>query len=263
MMSILDRVKKGEIIDDMEIYDSHAHLGKWFSLTIRQSEARHLVSIMDKMHFRRMAISSNLAICGDFRRGNDCMIKALEEFPGRFFGYITLDANYKEGLLDEVLRLESHRDVIGLKIHPGYSGVHVTDERYRECFAYAGQKKLPVLVHTFNRGDVVQMAKAIEAYPNIKFIIAHCGAMEGMELTARLLKEYPNAYCDLALSFAPYQTVEYMVQSGDENKIFFGTDSPLFDYRVTYGRILFADISDEAKRKIMGLNFKKCIGISE
>ena len=262
-MNILDRVKKGEILDDIEIYDSHAHLGKWYCITMRESEAQNLVDIMDRMHFKRMAISSSLAICCDFKKGNDCMVKALANHPGRFFGYITLNANYKDGLIDEVLRLEEQKDVIGLKIHPAYSGVNVTDERYQECFTYAGQKKMAVLVHTFNRGDVSLLGKMIEKYPDVNFIIAHCGAEDGVELTAEFLKQYPNAYCDLPVSFAPHNTVEYIVHNGDENKIFFGTDAPLFDYRITYGRVLFADISDEAKRKIMGLNFKKCIGLPE
>ncbi len=260
-MSILDRVKKGEILTDMEIYDSHAHLGKWYSITMRESEAQNLVAIMDRMHFQRMAISSSLAICCDFKQGNDRMVSAISEYPGRFFGYITLNPNYKDGLIDEVLRLEGKKDIIGLKIHPDYSGVPVTDERYHECYLYAAQHKMPVLVHTFNHGDVTLLGKMIEKYPDTTFIIAHCGAVDGVERTAELLKQYPNAYCDLPVSFAPNNTVEYMVHHSDENKIFFGTDSPLFDYRVTYGRILFADISDEAKRKIMGLNFKKCIGL--
>ncbi len=260
-MSILERVKKGEILDDIEIYDAHTHLGKWYSVTMRENNAQDLVAIMDYIKFRRMAISSSMSICADFRRGNDEMIRAMECYPGRFFGYITINPNYKDGMMDEIHRLEHHKDIIGVKIHPHYSGVPVNDARYQPVFAYANEKRWIVLVHTFSHGDVALMQKVIESYPDAIFILAHCGAHTGMELTAKIIREYPNAYCDLPMGSAPYKTVEYLVKNGDENKILFGTDSPLADYRITYGRVLFADISEEAKRKIMGLNFKKCLGM--
>lgn len=259
MKRILDRVKRGEILNDIEIYDSHVHLGKWNSISIRGGEAQDLVDIMDRMHIKRMAISSSLAILGDFKEGNNHMTNALHDYPGRFLGYIVLNANYKDGLMEEVLRLEGQKDIIGLKIHPAYNGIHITDERYWECFEYAGQEKMAVLVHTFSYEEVLMLKKMIERYPDVKFIIAHCGAAGGIELTAKLLTEYPNAYCDIALAGAPFHSLEYLVEKGDENKIFYGTDCPLYEYRSIYGQVLFADIPDEVKIKIMGGNFKKCI----
>ncbi len=260
-MDLLDRVKMGEIPSDIEVYDAHAHLGKWYSVTMREHNAQDLVAIMDYMKFRRMAISSSMAICSDFQRGNDEVIQAMECYPGRFFGYITINPNYADGMMDEILRLEHHKDIIGLKIHPHYSGVPVNDKRYEEVFSYAEKKRWVVLVHTFSYGDIALMQKVIEAHPSATFILAHCGAHTGMELTAKIIRDYPNAYCDLPMGSAPFKTVEYLVENGDENKILFGTDSPLADYRITYGRVLFSDISEEAKKKIMGLNFKKCLGI--
>lgn len=115
MKRILDRVKRGEILNDIEIYDSHVHLGKWNSIIIRGGEAQDLVDIMDRMHIKRMAISSSLAILGDFKEGNNRMTNALYYYPGRFLGYIVLNANYKDSLMEEVLRLEGQKDIIGLK----------------------------------------------------------------------------------------------------------------------------------------------------
>ncbi len=260
-MRILDRVKKGEILQDIEIYDAHTHLGKWYSVTIRENNARDLVAMMDYMKFRRMCLSSSLSICSDFKRGNDEVMDAIALYPDKFFGYITINPNYPDGMMQEIHRLEDHKNLIGLKIHPHYTGVPVNDKRYEEVFSYAEKKHWIVLVHTFSYGDVILMQKVIEAHPDAKFILAHCGAHTGMELTAKIIREYPNAYCDLPIGSAPFKTVEYLVENGDENKILFGTDSPLADYRITYGRVLFSDISDEAKKKIMGLNFKACLGI--
>ncbi len=248
-------------MSQIEIYDAHAHLGKWNCISILRSDAAQMVEKMDFLSVKATAISSSMAICSDFRLGNDEMINALRSYPDRFFGYITINPNYAEGMVPEILRLEQEKNIIGLKVHPAYSGISLADNRYDEPFAWANAKNGVVLVHTWSPGEVSAMVKWIEKYPHAKFLIGHSGARTGVDLSAELTHTYPNVYCDIVLSNPPANWLEYLVKKADENKILFGTDSPTFDARICYSNVLCSALKEETKAKIMGQNFKEMIGI--
>ena len=257
----MNMIKQGLLgnIQNIEIYDSHAHLGKWASITMREYNEDHIVRYMDYISIKKTMLSSSLAVCGDYKAGNAELAAALKKYPDRLLGLVTVNPNYKDGLIDEYKKYEADKNILGIKIHPSYNGKGVLSKEYEELYDYANKKECIMLIHTFNFNDVVSLSKVAEKYTNIKFIFAHAGCETGIEYMAELLKTRDNVFCDIPVSFAPANALEYLVKKGNPNKIFFGTDSPLFDYRITYGRVLFADISDEDKLKIFGLNFKKLL----
>ena len=52
-----------------------------------------------------------------------------------------------------------------------------------------------------------------------------------------------------------------MVNGAGANKVLFGSDMPLFDVRIDIAKIVTADISDDAKRKVLGLNAIELLGL--
>ena len=68
-------------------------------------------------------------------------------------------------------------------------------------------------------------------------------------------------YLELCLSACPRGLVEQLVAAGLEDKIIWGSDAVFLDQASQLGRVLFADISPEAKRKILGRNAQKALGM--
>jgi predicted TIM-barrel fold metal-dependent hydrolase len=52
-------------------------------------------------------------------------------------------------------------------------------------------------------------------------------------------------------------TIETIMKLVDNGKVFYGSDMPYHDIRGGVSRILFADLSDETKEKLLSRNFKK------
>ena len=77
----------------------------------------------------------------------------------------------------------------------------------------------------------------------------------GYRLTAELIKNHKNAYCDICMGYPRANLLEHLVKYGDDNKILFGSDTPLTDPGTSFGRIMLSDIPDKSKEKILGLNF--------
>ena len=55
---------------------------------------------------------------------------------------------------------------------------------------------------------------------------------------------------------------ERVVEVAGPDRIVYGSDMPLFDARQEVGKVVTADISDEDKRKILGLNAIKLLGLA-
>ena len=246
-------------IADIEIYDSHAHLGKWSSITMREYNEEHIINYMDRFSIKKTLISASLSIGNDFVEGNKQVFYAVNKYPDRFLGFVTINPNYSDGTLAEYKKYEKNKNIVGIKIHPSYNGIPVSAGEYESIFEYSNKKECMILVHTFSKADVIALGKVAEKYTKANFIFAHSGCDTGVEMTAELIKNLDNVYCDIPVSSAKANIIEYLVEKGSPDKILFGTDSPLFDYRMSYGRVLFANIPDEDKIKIFGANCKKLL----
>lgn len=245
--------------EELEVWDAHTHIGPSYSSTIRQSGAEDVIKYMDRLGFKKSIVSSLGAIGDDFVYGNNDVDKATKKYPDKLLGYITVNPNYPEGTIKEIERLRKNKNFVGIKIHPYYSGVAVNAKCLEEVYAYAHEMHSLVLVHTWSDGEIAGLTEVSEKYPEMRLIMAHAGALTGTARCAEAIKTHKNLYCDFCMASAGYGIIETLVKKGSADKILFGTDSTLADPRVTYGRLLFSDISDSDKIKIFSENIKRIL----
>ena len=257
-MSIGDNTLKF-LPEDIEVIDAHTHIDTIAGCNIRLSKAEDVIEYMDRLNIKKSLISSIGSIGCDFKAGNDIVAEAVSKYPDRLLGYVTVNPHYKDGNIKEIERFKENKNFIGIKIHPSHLGVTVNAECLDEVYAYAHQMHSLVLVHTWSDGEIAALTEISEKYPEMRLIMAHAGATSGVKRCAEAIKTHKNLYCDFPIASAPYGIVETLVKHGDANKILFGTDSTLADPRITYGRVLFADISDEDKTKIFYKNAAKIL----
>ena len=51
------------------------------------------------------------------------------------------------------------------------------------------------------------------------------------------------------------------MEGAGADRVLYGSDMPLMDARMQVGRIVTADISDHAKRQVLGLNAIRILGL--
>ncbi len=244
------------------IIDAHCHMGPYFNFHIPDNDAKSMIEVMDRLGVKMACISPHIGITPDFKKGNDIALGAMHDFPGRFFGYITLNGNYPEDIKDEIDRCYS-AGMRGFKIHPSLHGYPANGENLRYMWEFANEKRLPVLSHTWAGDGTCSpsiLGNLAEKYPNVPVILGHSGGtLAGYDEAIAVAKKQKNVFLETCCSTVIYGMIERFVREVGADRILFGSDMPFVNENAQIGKILYAKISDEDKRKILGLNMEKII----
>lgn len=259
-MDIIDRVRRGLPLSDILIIDCHNHIGPWKAFKVPYGSAEGMLMSMDELGIDKVCVTAHASIGPDYRYGNDVVKEAVERYPDRFLGYVTVNPNYPEDMENELKRCLSIKGFIGIKMHPSCHGSAVDNCNFNAAFELADERKLPLLIHVWGRDDVAAIDRLSSRYPHAQFIMAHAGGdVKSMKYALDVVNRHENVYVDVAISLAYEGNVEWFVREIGSKKVLFGTDMPFLDPRPTFGRVAMADISDEEKKDIFGLNMKRLI----
>lgn len=199
---------------------------------------------------------------------NSFAISLLER--GEFFsplGSIHPDSENKTVELD---RLRS-AGIRGVKLHPDYVRIPISDSRYDEIFSLLEEREMFTVVHAgFDpvSPELVHVAPqmlldVIRKHRNLKLIAAHMG---GMLMSKEVIDTLvgTNIYLDTSLSSIREKERENLykiLENHDEDRILFGTDTPWTEPREEIEFVMNAKISESKKEKIFSLNAKKLLCI--
>lgn len=136
----------------------------------------------------------------DVQKQHDDIAAAMKANPGKFYGmanpYPYLS---KKEYGDEIERCVEKLGFIGIKLHPLAHGISPTSKNALKAFEAASEFKIPLMVHTgagvpfANPINMIPMAKR---FPDVKIIIAHCGAILLAGETLLAMELCPNLYAD-------------------------------------------------------------------
>jgi hypothetical protein len=253
--------RAGVAVRDELIIDAHGHLGHGPDFPVIRPTAETLVAAMDRQGVRLTCVSSIPAIFGDAERGNACVAEAIRDFPGRIFGYNVVDVGYPEKI-GRQLAAGLAAGLRGVKVwsYGARTGLPYNHPNYDRVFGFANEHRLPVLAHVFGP-ELDELEGHIRRLPNVRWLLAHVGSNE-LEKYVRFAREFPTAYVELCLSVSPRGLVEHLVAEGIEDKVIWGSDAVFMNQASQLGRVLCAQIPEEAKRKILGLNAQRALGLA-
>jgi hypothetical protein len=261
---IKGKAASGKSLEGEFIIDSHCHMGPYFNFHIPKNDAASMVEVMDRLNVKMACTSPHVGITPDFRTGNNMAAQAMQDYPGRFFGYITINGNYPEDIPDEIERCYS-MGMRGFKIHPSLHGYPADGDNLKLMWEFANEKGMPVLSHTWSGDRTCSpgvLGRMAEQYPSVPVILGHSGGtLPGYNEAIEVAKKQENVYLETCCSNVMYGTIERFVREVGADKILFGSDMPFVNANAQIGKILYAKISDEDKRKILGLNMGKIIGL--
>ncbi len=263
MTDFAEKIHSGRPLDNIEIIDLHAHLGPYFNMHIPASSASAIVKAMDSCGIDKAMISTTLSWDSDLVLGNSMMLEAVAAHPGRLYGACSVSGHYPELSLAELDRTFAARDVVMVKIHPSGSRCRLNDRRMNGIFDFAARRHLLVLVHTWLDNDPYGnqdiFAGVAADYPEIPWLMAHSGGPFGSVHAVELARQAENILLDITLSMCPAQQIEFFVREVGSERVIFGTDNPFIDPRLQVGRVALADISDQDKLNIFGINARRLI----
>jgi hypothetical protein len=251
----LGRPLAGEVL-----IDAHAHLGHSPDFPIIRSTPAALLASMDRLGIQLTCLSSIQAIHGDAEHGNALVADAVRAHPDRFFGYLVVDVGYPEKVAAQ-LAGGLAAGFRGVKVwsYGARPGLPYNHPHYDPVFAYANEHAMPVLAHVFGP-ELDELEGPIKKYSRIRWLLAHIGSAR-LEQYMRFARDYPSVWVELCLSSCPRGLIEHLVGAGLEDKVVWGSDAVFLDQASQFGRVLFAQIPVTAKRKILGLNARRVLGL--
>ena len=92
------------------------------------------------------------------------------------------------------------------------------------------------------------------------FVAGHSGNVDGPRQEAiAAARANPNVYLETCSSFRTPGVIEELVARAGADRVLFGSDTPLMDPRSQIGKIITAEISDDAKRLVLGENARRLL----
>ena len=244
--------------------DAHAHFtqrGSQGATRVFMNDA-DIASVVERN--KRLGVDITCAspwtgIWTDYELGNAGSIAGLKEFPEAFVAYAVLDPHYVTDW-DAALKhcYEDHR-MMGMKPYHPRQGIPYNDPRYRPWWEYGNRCHLFAKMHPSDN-FVSEMHDLARRYPNVNFLLAHSGwTWKHCREHVDLARAYPNCFCEITFTSVLNGTIEWMVNQVGSYKVVYGSDCPMRDPFPQFGWVAYADISEEAKRDILGRNMKRII----
>jgi predicted TIM-barrel fold metal-dependent hydrolase len=259
---ILAAAKAGRPLSNMLVIDSHAHIAHDGAEGIGfihnpASDADAMAERAQLMGIDKICVSAFLAIWSDHEAGNEIVRDAMKRYPGFYHGYASLNPQYVKDWKKELRLLYGTYGMEGMKPYHPRTGIPYNDKLWDPWYEFGNRMRSYALIHP--SPDVVREVNDIAArYPEITFIIAHCGgSYRDARLGVEMALKNPNVVLEITLTAVTYRVIEFMVKHVGADRVLFGTDQPMRDPIPQFGWMAYAHCSPAEKKKMFGLNMQR------
>ena len=258
-MKLDELAMAGKPITDAFVFDAHAHCGPRVSLD-RDTTIDRFLQQMDRVGIDVTCLMAFTPSAGiSLQRHNDWAYRFISAHPDRFKGYCWITPNYPKAMMSELERCFDRLRFSAIKLHV-HSGRPYDDALYAPVYEFANVRKLPILAHTWGDDTVRQLAAMARKYRDASFLCGHSGVQD-ITVNIEETKRIPNLYLEVCLSFGTPWIVERLVREVGAERVVWGSDTLLLSSGQQISKVLFADISEEDKRHVLGLNAARIFGI--
>lgn len=256
--AVADLASVRPYLDEILVIDCHAHIGPHSVYFVPEDDIDHIIGAMDSIGVDQVGINALAALEGDFEAGNDMTADAIRRYPDRVIGHCCINPNYPGAVEAETIRCFEQLGCKMLKFHGGWHQIEPGHPNYRPAIEYCASRRIPLITHLpdYIKSLPGYVALARE-YPDMPFIIAHSTAPGAIDAIVEHCAHVENMFFDTTGYPKWYSSVERIVAGCGEDRVLFGSDIAWLNLAHEIGPIVFADLSDTAKEKVLGLNFQK------
>ncbi|MBP5166269.1 MAG: amidohydrolase [Oscillospiraceae bacterium] len=149
----------------------------------------------------------------------------------------------------------------GIKLHPDFQEFYIDAPEAYPIYEHASAHGLPILFHIgdnrYSFSEPERLNRVLNDFPDLQVIAAHLGGYHVWDTDRSFLKR-DNVWFDCSSTLAligPEATAEEIRRMGVE-KVFFGTDFPLWDYDEEVARFFELPMSRSEYEAILAGNFR-------
>ena len=258
MVSLYERLMQGE---DVPVIDMHGHVGPYAGISLPAAGLDAMIAGMDQAGVEAIVLSPHSALDGDTREGNQEMLEAVLRYPGRVYGYVTVNPNFPDAVEPELDRYLGEPGVVGVKIHPEIHKAAADSPRYAPMWERLNAHDGLVLAHTWGQTGlcgVDTMRRIARAYPEVRLLLGH-SCYNAWEGAIALAAEHENVYLELTAAAHAYGLIEWMCREAGADKVVYGTDYPWFAPFLYIGFVASSRIRAGEIRKILYGNARRLL----
>jgi predicted TIM-barrel fold metal-dependent hydrolase len=197
-----------------------------------------------------------------FRKQNDDVLQALSHWHHRAFGFVYLNPRYLPESLAELDRCVRDGPMVGVKL---WTALRCNAPELDAIVRRAAELKALVFQHTWLKAggnmpgestpmDLVELARR---NPEVPLVCGHTGG--DWERGVRAIRGQRNLYADLAGSDPTAGFTEMAVRELGPERVLYGSDAGGRSFASQLGKVLGAEIPEDARRLILGENLKRLL----
>ena len=251
------------MIAGTRVIDFHGHVGRWESAGL-VDDPDEMLRAMDAVGIDQSCVFN--IFYPDGRRGNDLTARFVERHPDRFIGFAYVSPLMPDRMTAELKRAIDDLGMRAIKIYPSYTPFPLDNAVWDPVYDFAHRRGLVIITHTGAEPTAAPrfLSRVAPRFPGARFVAGHAGNVEPFRSQAiQAVRTCPNVYLETCSSFRSPGVVEELVQKAGAERVLYGSDTSLMDPRSQIGKILTADIGDQAKRQILGENACRLLGIRD
>lgn len=269
----MDTQEALDFAENYEICDAHAHIfpekiaekavssiGNFYSLPMDYNIGKSDVLLESgrKIGVSHYLVCSTATTPHQVESINNFIIDECNRHP-EFVGFGTLHPDY-ENIEAEVDRC-INAGLKGIKLHPDFQQFYIDDDKAFRIYE-AVKGRIPVLIHMgdarYDYSRPARLENVVKNIPELKAFAAHLGGYERWNEAVTCLY-YDNIRFDTcsSLEFISPEFAREIIYGFGTDKVFWGTDFPMWDHTKELLRFKRLNLTDSENRKILSENFKK------
>jgi predicted TIM-barrel fold metal-dependent hydrolase len=218
-----------------------------------------LLAQMDRLGIdRTVLVPADRYIAVDNVEGNDELLRTIERWPDRFWGFAAINPWYGQRAVAE-LRRAIGAGLRGVKLDPVLQGYMLCDPIVYPLVETAIALDVPVY---FNTGTPVnalplQLSELALQFPQGRFIMGHLGNPDFWIDVPTALGQASNVWGEISYNLPAM--VNRVAGFGFADRLIFGSDAPMADLELEVMKIQYWQVSEEAKAGIMAGNLLRLL----
>ena len=186
------------------------------------------------------------------REGNRMLAETCRKYPDKFYGFAVANPWYGEQAV-EILTEAFEEGLHGAFFVSSLQGFSIDDAIVDPLIELCRKYGKPVYFHTATPAFALplQLAYLARRFPDVNFIMGHCGANDFVyDIDASMYKT-PNLYLETSLSYC--ETIYRVVEQYPE-RVIFGSDSPRSPQGFELGKVLKSTTDATVMEGVLGGN---------